>query len=101
MWRTLLVLLLAQATAAAPSNGNPCRNSTFSALPFCDATKSVDARVADLLRRLTLAEKITQLTTGNGVNGGTSDNALPRLGIPHYNWWVLMRMLLLVLHCGC
>ena len=70
-----------------PSNGNPCRNSSFSALPFCDPTKTVDARVDDLLHRLTLAEKITQLTTGNGVNGGTSDNALPRMGIPRYDWW--------------
>ena len=96
-WRLLLLLLASLARArddvdgsqlpAPPPNGNPCRNSTFGALPFCDPASTVDVRVADLLRRLTLAEKITQLTTGNGVNGGTSDNALPRLGIPAFDWW--------------
>ena len=56
---------------APPSNGNPCRNGTFSSLPFCDPAKHVEDRVRDLLQRLSLSDKITQLTTGNGVNGGT------------------------------
>lgn len=63
--------------------GNPCRgHSNVSSLPFCDSSLSINGRVKDLLARMTLDEKITQLTTGNGVNGGTSNNAVPRLGIP-------------------
>ena len=37
------------------------------------------ARVDDLVVRLTLAEKINQLLHEN--------NAIPRLGVPAYNWW--------------
>src|SRR5687767_12104925 len=37
------------------------------------------ARVADLLKQLTLPEKISLL--------GYRSKAVPRLGIPAYNWW--------------
>ena len=36
-------------------------------------------RVDDLISRMTLEEKVSQL-------GHTAD-AVPRLGIPEYNWW--------------
>ena len=67
----LLFLGVAAATATnPPAAANPCRGSGPSAkLPFCDSTKPLDLRVGDLMSRLTIAEKITQLTTGNGVNG--------------------------------
>ncbi|NQU81670.1 MAG: glycoside hydrolase family 3 C-terminal domain-containing protein [Bacteroidetes bacterium] len=46
---------------------------------FQDPSRSVDKRVDDLVSRLTLEEKISQMT----------DVAAPveRLGIPGYNWW--------------
>ena len=39
----------------------------------------LDARVRDLLGRLTLEEKVSQLLYTSA--------AIPRLGIPEYNWW--------------
>src|SRR2546430_7505830 len=39
----------------------------------------VEQRVGDLISRMTLEEKVSQL-------GHTAD-AVPRLGIPEYNWW--------------
>jgi len=46
---------------------------------YKDATKSIDIRVNDLLSRLTLEEKVSLL--------GYNSKAVPRLGIPAYNWW--------------
>jgi beta-glucosidase len=47
--------------------------------PWQDPGRPVDARVADLLSRLTLEEKVAQL--------GHESPAIPRLGIPAYDWW--------------
>ena len=47
--------------------------------PFLDTRLSIEERVNDLVGRLTLEEKISQMM-----------NAAPpieRLGIPAYNWW--------------
>jgi beta-glucosidase len=46
---------------------------------YKDVTRSVDARVRDLVSRLTLEEKVSLL--------GYNNQAVPRLGIPAYNWW--------------
>jgi len=46
---------------------------------FRNANAPMDARVQDLLGRLTVAEKVTLL--------GFRSQAVPRLGIPAYNWW--------------
>ena len=48
-------------------------------LPFQDPALPVDQRVKDLLGRLTLAEKVSQMVY--------TSPAIPRLGIPEYNWW--------------
>ncbi|KAL1547023.1 putative beta-D-xylosidase 7 [Salvia divinorum] len=47
--------------------------------PFCDAGLPVRERARDLISRLTLDEKISQL-----VNKAA---AVPRLGVPYYQWW--------------
>ena len=48
-------------------------------LPYLDTSLPVDARVENLISRMTLEEKISQMThTSKGI---------PRLGIPDYNWW--------------
>ncbi|CAM8937633.1 unnamed protein product [Rhodiola kirilowii] len=76
----LLTVLFNRATADTPSfacdvDGNPGLKN----LTFCDKTVGAAERVADLVKRLTLQEKI-----GNLVNAAA---AVPRLGIPKYEWW--------------
>ena len=46
---------------------------------FRDTSLTVDARADDLLKQLTLEEKISLL--------GYKSKAIPRLDIPAYNWW--------------
>jgi beta-glucosidase len=46
---------------------------------YKDMTKPLDERVKDLVSRLTLEEKVSLL--------GYNSKAVPRLGIPAYNWW--------------
>jgi len=46
---------------------------------YKDASQPLDARVYDLVSRLTLQEKVSLL--------GYNSKAVPRLGIPAYNWW--------------
>lgn len=50
-----------------------------SSYPFQNPALPLSERVSDLISRLTLPEKINQLVHEN--------NAIPRLGIPAYNWW--------------
>ncbi|HEY9047731.1 MAG TPA: glycoside hydrolase family 3 N-terminal domain-containing protein [Ohtaekwangia sp.] len=47
--------------------------------PYQDTHLSADERVNDLLKQLTLEEKIQLL--------GFNSKGVPRLGIPVYNWW--------------
>lgn len=65
----LLLCVLLPATLLFAQNRQPFRNSKL----------SVDERVNDLLKQLTLEEKISLL--------GYNSKAVPRLGIPAYNWW--------------
>ncbi|KAK1266754.1 Beta-xylosidase/alpha-L-arabinofuranosidase 2 [Acorus gramineus] len=55
------------------------KNPNLSSYGFCDTTLGVGDRVTDLVKRLTLVEKVTFLVNKAG--------ALPRLGIPSYEWW--------------
>jgi beta-glucosidase len=47
--------------------------------PFLDASRDMESRLDDAISRLTLEEKISQLQH--------AAPAIPRLGIPAYNWW--------------
>ncbi|HVU65435.1 MAG TPA: glycoside hydrolase family 3 C-terminal domain-containing protein [Phycisphaerales bacterium] len=70
---TIVHLALAQAPPAGRGSDAPAVEV------FRDPSRSPDERAADLLGRLTLGEKISQL-----VNDSP---AIERLGIPAYNWW--------------
>ena len=50
-----------------------------SAAKYKNQNLSIDERVQDLVARMTLDEKISLL--------GYNSAAIPRLGIPAYNWW--------------
>ena len=56
-------------------------NKWNSKFPFCDTSLPLDTRIKDLISRLTLDEKAVQLTARESPS-----NAIPRLGIPEYNW---------------
>jgi beta-glucosidase len=47
--------------------------------PYQDPSLPIEQRVADLVGRMTLEEKISQMTM--------TAAAIPRLGIPEYTWW--------------
>ena len=64
---TTLVLALACALPSAAQ------------LPYLDKNLSPDERAADLVGRLTLEEKASLMDYNS--------KAIPRLGIPAYNWW--------------
>jgi hypothetical protein len=79
----LMVTISALLLATAAAGNNPA----FSCGPgaaqggyaFCNQQLPVERRVADLVARLTLAEKVTQLAD--------KASAVPRLGVPAYKWW--------------
>ncbi|KAK7275747.1 hypothetical protein RIF29_16869 [Crotalaria pallida] len=71
-------LLLSESTQHPPYACDSSNPSTRS-YPFCNPKLSITQRAKDLVSRLTLDEKLSQL-----VNSAPS---IPRLGIPSYQWW--------------
>ncbi len=69
----------AQAPAPAPPPPTEEQIKAAAAMPFRNSALPIDKRVDDLVSRLTLEEKVSQLI----------DRAapIPRLDIPAYNWW--------------
>ena len=65
---------LSGASAASGAEG-----SAAALAKFKDASLPVDARVKALISQMTLEEKAGQV--------GHTAPAIPRLGIPEYNWW--------------
>jgi beta-glucosidase len=68
---TISVALSVAAQSSSPCSPSPCLYQNSSA--------PIGARVHDLIGRMTLDEKISQM-----VNRAA---AVPRLGIPDYDWW--------------
>ena len=54
-------------------------NPALAGFPFCDKSLPINVRVADLVSRLTLKEKV-----GSMVDAAAD---VSRLGIPRYEWW--------------
>jgi beta-glucosidase len=69
----LLLVLIACVCRLAPA-----QNSSEKPL-YTDPSQSLEKRVGDLIAKMSLEEKVSQL-------GHTAD-AIPRLGVPEYNWW--------------
>ena len=56
------------------------QNATFPSIPlYLDPTQPLNVRVDDLVSRMTLEEKASQL--------GNQARAIPRLQVPAYDWW--------------
>lgn len=88
-WLALVLALLRAPVEATPNYWvYGCSEGNVSyGLPFCNISLSIDARVDDLVSRLTLDEKLGIL--GPDPNSGTSvcnmmDYGVERLGIPTY-----------------
>ncbi|KAL1557814.1 NAD(P)H-dependent D-xylose reductase (XR) [Salvia divinorum] len=77
-----IILLCLRHVLAQPQPVFACdvdSNPGLKNLSFCDPSLGVQARVSDLVSRLTLPEKIGWLmNSAKGIN---------RLGIPNYEWW--------------
>ena len=79
----VLVVFAAIAVVAAQPPSYPirfpnCQNGTMSQFPICNPILSARERAADLIGRLTVAEKINRL---GHFSGGIS-----RLELPAYSW---------------
>ncbi len=81
MSRTVFALVFFFAGASLALHAEDATNAPPAAEPqlWKDPSLSIDARVKDLVSRLTLEEKVTQIRNGAG--------AVPRLGIPAYDFW--------------
>ena len=75
---SLIIAVLLHGSLEAQQPGEGAAQDT-SKLPYMDPSLSVNERVSDLLKRMTIEEKITQL-----VN---QSRPVPRLRIPAYDWW--------------
>jgi beta-glucosidase-like glycosyl hydrolase len=77
----LVAGLPAGAEASGPSATARSADRTGSALPiYLNTHYSFAERAADLVSRMTLAEKVAQLQTNNAP-------AIPRLGVEQYTYW--------------
>lgn len=85
MWSTFLVTAAVSSVEIVAPNpkglNNPCMDSTgpYHAQPWCNVTLDIDVRVADMISRMTIAEKIPTLDT--------SAPGIQSLGLNGYNWW--------------
>ena len=71
----LVVVILICLCSLAFGQAQP----SASADPYKDPSLPVERRIDDLISRMTLEEKASQL--------GHTSAAIPRLGVPAYNWW--------------
>src|SRR5215831_11931302 len=71
-------LLFHSSPATAPSASNAAA-ADAPGPPYLDPSLPVEERVNDLVSRMTLEEKASQMQD--------VARAIPRLGIPAYNWW--------------
>ena len=73
------LILLGASPLAAQSASKVSSSPGTPRPPYLDPTLPVDQRVDDLVSRMTLEEKASQMQD--------VARAIPRLGIPAYNWW--------------
>ncbi|KAL6962667.1 putative beta-D-xylosidase 7 [Sarracenia purpurea var. burkii] len=74
-----LFLFQVEAESTHPPFACDSSDSSTKSYPFCTTSLPISERAQDLVSRLTLDEKISQL-----INTAA---AIPRLGVPAYQWW--------------
>ena len=78
-----LAIVGCEPGSTVPTPGQPNTAAGSTALPltpiYPDPARSLEERVDDLVARMTLPEKISQM--------GSVAPGIERLGIPEYNWW--------------
>jgi beta-glucosidase-like glycosyl hydrolase len=74
----LLLTLVVNIYAQKPSFPD-CNAGPLAAFPICDHILPSRQRATDLIGRMTTTEKISQIIVFAA--------AIPRLGIPSFNWW--------------
>jgi beta-glucosidase-like glycosyl hydrolase len=75
----IVVMMVVGAIAEEPPYACDNRNPATRSCTFCDASKPITVRVEDLISRLSLVEKVEQVSNNASV--------VQRLGIPKYEWW--------------
>ena len=76
---TLLFLLVSASNLFAQTAENPSAAKEPTRAAYLDPRLPLEQRVNDLVSRMTLEEKVSQVQDVAA--------AVPRLGIPAYNWW--------------
>src|SRR4026209_354233 len=71
---TVVLCLIVTGSPAATQESKPDAGA-----PYLNPALGLDQRVDDLISRLTLEEKVSQV-----MNAAP---AIPRVGIPQYDWW--------------
>jgi len=78
-WFVLILVLTTVIVANAQTNYPDCKSGPLASFPICDRSIPSRQRAADLINRMTIAEKASWLI--NTVY------PIPRLGLPPYQWW--------------
>ena len=74
-----LALLTVSTSSFCLPSGNEATQAQVPTPAYLDLNRSFEERAADLVSRMTLEEKVSQLQN--------SAAAIPRLGMPAYDWW--------------
>ena len=79
---TIAVAVVSLTTGCAQhkaSERSTAQHSAIEVMPYRNPALPIDQRVADLISRMTLQEKVAQMVY--------DAPAIERLGVPAYNWW--------------
>src|SRR5467141_4996938 len=79
LFTTFLCVLFGASSLTAQTATNPSAAKQPACAAYLDANLPLEQRVNDLVSRMTLEEKASQMQDVAA--------AVPRLGIPAYNWW--------------
>ena len=74
-----LAISMVHAQTASPQTPNSSAQQAPASMAYKDTSLPLEQRVNDLVSQMTLEEKVSQL--------GNNSPAIPRLGVPAYNWW--------------